>query len=59
MYVIMKGNLSDGYILVGPFETRDEAEEFDDNKFGINHWIVEMVSPTDKQEIAKLAESWS
>jgi len=59
MYVIMKGDLSDGYTLVGPFETRDEAEEFDDNKFGISHWIVEMVSPTDKKEIARLAKNWS
>lgn len=46
-FIIVRGNLSDGYAFVGPFESFDEAADADVQLFGGDSWIATLVHPAD------------
>lgn len=47
--VIVVGNLSEGFYIVGPFETFDDAAEYaSENIMDIDSWIMSLKSPEGK-----------
>mgnify|MGYP006413115197 CR=1 FL=1 len=47
-YVIIFGNFSDGYELVGPFNSMDDADEYAElygEKHGWGEWVTELTEP--------------
>ena len=48
-YVIVFGNFSDGYELVGPFDSMDDADTYADtygeDKHSWGEWVTEVIPP--------------
>lgn len=56
-YVIIYGNFSEGYELVGPFDDMDSAEEYAElysHKHKWGEWITTMVTPQEVDETDRI-----
>ena len=51
MVVFLTGNLSDGFTAYGPYEEWEDA--FADNE-GVDGWGMEMVPPSEKNEVSEV-----
>lgn len=45
MHVIIRGNFSDGYTVVGPFDSFESASEYDYRHGGGGNWIASTEKP--------------
>lgn len=44
-FVIMRGNLAEGFNLIGPFDTFDDAADYDLKYFGGGNWVSSVYPP--------------
>lgn len=51
--VILVGNLTEGFDVIGPFNSFDEAADFDNVMFDGSGWIMPL---TDKDDVEKVSD---
>lgn len=47
--VILNGNPSDGYTIVGPFPSWEEAANYDDRVLGGGNWVMNLKAPGEEK----------
>jgi hypothetical protein len=47
MYAVVFGNLADGFSIRGPFDTRDNAEEYGQQVVEEHHWVCSLEMPNE------------
>lgn len=55
-FVLMAGNLSDGYKPIGPFSDFDRAADYA-TSLGIDGWIMEMLTPAEYERQVLAAQT--
>ena len=51
MYIVLVGNITEGYKAVGPFESFDDADEYTlASGYGKDTWIMELYSKENPNE---------